>query len=302
MSVIEHEPQQKSTRLSPTERERVRELCRRSDLRSALTLAGDWGLIVAAVWVSLRFPAAWVYLLSVLVISRQMNAISELHHHAMHYNLFRARRLNEALEFLYSLPLFLRVAADRASHLEHHLTFSVENNDHLDWGRGYGLDLARRGNRRYMLWFLLVRPFCGVLQFAALKSLVVNPQWRDKSFRRAMLIFWGGVLVGFGAAGRLDVLFWYWLVPYFSFFQIFYFWDDMIGHYNCPQTGTREMRGLSFLLFTAHGTTYHNIHHLFPTIPWFNMPRAPQRFVDEMSVDVARGFWDGIRQMLEPQP
>lgn len=289
------------TGLADERHDQLRRLCRRSNLRSALTLGCDWGLVVVAAGVSIQFPSIWVYLLSVLVISRQMNAISELHHHAMHGNLFPSRRLNYALEFLYSLPLFTRVEADRADHLEHHRTYSVANNDHLDWGRGYGLNLARRGERWYMLWFLLVRPFCGLLQFDALKSLVVNPHWRDKSFRRAMLIFWGVVLAAFGAAGRLDLLFWYWLVPYFSFFQVFFFWDDMLGHYNCPQTGTREMRGLTFLLFTAHGTTHHNIHHLYPTIPWFQMPRATRIFVDQKEVDVAYGFWDGIKQMVEPQ-
>src|SRR5260221_9344732 len=130
---MEREPPRKNARLSSEKRESVRQLCRRSELRSALTLAVDWGVVVGAVWLSLRFPATWVYLLSVLLISRQMNSISELHHHAMHYNLFRSRRLNEALEFLYSLPLFNRVAADRASHMEHHLTYSVANKDDLDW-------------------------------------------------------------------------------------------------------------------------------------------------------------------------
>jgi fatty acid desaturase len=277
-------------------------LSRRSDLRSVLTLCCDWGLVVAAAWVSLRVPGPVVYCFSVLVISRQMNAISELHHHAIHQNLFRARRLNAALDFFYSLPLFTRATADRDSHLHHHSTYSVANGTHLYWGHGYGLDLGRRGDRRYMIWFLLLRPFAGPLQFAAMKNLFADPNWHDGSFRRAMLIFWSIVVAGFAARGRLDILCWYWLVPFFSFFQVFYFWDDMLGHYNCPRTGTRDMRGLSFLLITGHGTTYHNIHHLCPAIPWFNMQRASRSLIDEKDVDVARGFFDGIKQMLELEP
>ena len=281
-------------------RDLLRQLCRRNNLRTALTLGIDWAVIIAAVLVSLRFPLTWVYLLSVLVISRQMNAISELHHHAIHGNLFRSRWLNDAFEFLYSLPLFTRVSADRADHMEHHQTYSVANNDHLVWGRGYGLNPLLQGSRPYMLWFLLIRPFCGVLQFEALKGIFVNPNWRDRSYRRTMLAFWGLVIAAFALAGRLDLLFWYWLVPYFTLFQVFFFWDDMMGHYNCPRTGTREMRGPAFLLITGHGTTYHNVHHLYPTIPWFHMPRATRVFVNPEEVDVAYGFWNGIRQMQEP--
>lgn len=289
-----------NTRKSVEHRDLLRQLSRRSAARTALTLVVDWAIIVAAVSVSLRFPATWVYLLCVLVISRQMNVLSELHHHAMHRNLFQSRRLNHVFEFLYSLPLFTRVSADRAYHLQHHQTYSVANDDHLEWGRGYGLDPARQGNRGYMFWFLLLRPFCGVLQFAELKSLVLSPNWRDRSYRRTMLVFWGLVLAGFALAGHLDLVFWYWLVPYFTFYQVFFFWDDMMGHYNCPQTGSREMRGLVFSLFTGHGTTHHNIHHLYPAIPWYNMARATRIFVNPQQVDVAHGFWNGIRQMQEP--
>lgn len=289
-------------RLAPDARQRLRQLARRSDLRSVLTLGCDWGLIVLAAWLSLRVPSTAVYGLSVLAIARQMNALSELHHHAMHQNLFRARRLNEALDFLYSLPLFTRVAADRASHLHHHQTYSVADGTHLYWGHGYGLDLDRRGDRRYMLWFLLLRPFVGPLQIAAVRNLVLDPGWRERSFRSTMALFWGAVVVGFAAAGRLDILFWYWLVPYFTVYQVFYFWDDMMGHYNCPRTGTRDMRGPSFLLITGHGTTHHNIHHLYPSIPWFNVRQATQRLANEGEFDVAQGFLDGVRQMLKVPP
>lgn len=286
-------------RLTAEKRDSLRELCRRSDARAALTLAADWGVVAVAVAISTRFPSTWLYVLAVAVISRQMNALSELHHHAMHGNLFRNRRLNRALECFYSLPLFTRLSADWDDHREHHLNYSVANDDHLDWGRGYGLDQARRGDRLYMLWFLLVRPFCGPLQWQALKGVACSPHWKSLGFRWAMFGFWGTMIAAFALAGRLDLLFWYWIVPYFSLFQVFFFWDDMLGHYNCPRTGTREMRGWVFRLFTAHGTTHHNIHHLYPTIPYYKMARATREFVDLEEVDVAHGFWNGIHQMLE---
>jgi fatty acid desaturase len=280
----------------------ARRLAHRSDLHAALTLCCDWGLVIAAVWVSLRIPGPVIYFVSVLVISRQMNVLAELHHHALHWNLFRTRRLNDALDFLYSRPLLMSAAADRASHMDHHQAFAVANDLYFYWGEGYGLDVNRRDDRRYMVWFLLLRPFVGVLQYGALRYHIADPGWRDRSFRRAMLVFWGLVLAAFTAAGRLDIVLWYWLVPNLTFYQVFYFWDDMMGHYNCPRTGTREMRGLSFLLITGHGTTYHNIHHLYPAIPWFNMRRATKCLLDESDVDVAHGFLDGVRQMLDLQP
>ena len=106
------------------------------------------------------------------------------------------------------------------------------------------------------------------------------------------------MLLSLALAGRPEWIFWYWLVPYFTTYQIFFFWDDMIGHYNCPQTGTRDMRGLWFRLMATHGTNYHNIHHKYPRIPWFNQKRATALFIDERSIDVAHGFTGAIRQMV----
>ena len=284
--------------LTSDERTVLRRMSRRSVARAALAIALDWGVIVLAAALCERFPSPWTYLLGMVVISRQMNALFELHHHAMHNNLFPRKRWNRALQMFYSLPLWTTVEAELAGHLEHHRTYN--NQDTLTWGTGYGFDPARRHDRGYMIWFLWLRPFLGPLQGADLKELLTSERWRDPAWRKPVLLFWAGVVVSLLAAGRLDLLFWYWLVPRFTLFPVLFFWDDMLGHSNCPRTGTREMRGLWFRIFSTHGTNFHNVHHLYPAIPWFNMEKATQLAIDETQVNVARGFLDGMRQLAEP--
>jgi fatty acid desaturase len=283
--------------LSSEERAILRRMSRRSTARACLTIAGDWGVIFLAAALCEAFPSPWVYLLGVVVISRQMNALFELHHHAMHNNVFPRKGWNRSLQMFYSLPLWTTVESDFADHMEHHRTFNTVERDYRTWGTGYGFDPARRHDRRYMTWFLWLRPFLGLLQFADLKELLTSERWRDPGYRRPVILFWAGAVVLFVAAGRPDLLFWYWLVPRFTLFPVLFFWDDMLGHYNCPRTGTREMRGWWFRLFSTHGTNFHNVHHLYPAIPWFNMGRATQLAVDETQVDLARGLLDGMRQL-----
>ncbi|HEV7786507.1 MAG TPA: hypothetical protein VGQ28_14265, partial [Thermoanaerobaculia bacterium] len=79
--------------LSPEERAVLRKLAHRSDVRAFLTIAADWGVVVLAAAASEALFLAginrpWIYVLAVIVISRQMNALFELHHHAIHANLF----------------------------------------------------------------------------------------------------------------------------------------------------------------------------------------------------------------------
>jgi fatty acid desaturase len=282
--------------VTPDVRATLRGLSRRSDARAFLTIAVDWGVVFLAAAVSETFFRPWLIPLAMVVIARQMNAMFELHHHAIHANLFTRKAWNSRLQLLYSLPLTTTIAADRDDHMDHHRTYSPA--DTLTWGTGYGLDPARRHGRRYMTWFLWIRPFLGPLQLADLREVLTSKRWRDPAYRNPVAVFWICAIALFLIAGRLDLLLWYWLVPRFTVFPILFFWDDMLGHYNCPRTGTREMRGLWFRLFGAHGTSFHNIHHLYPAIPWFNMERATRLVLDESEVDVAYGFVDGMRQLV----
>jgi fatty acid desaturase len=285
--------------LTSEERTVLRKLSRRSDVRAFLTIAADWSVVLLAAAVSETFFRPWLYPLAVIVIARQMNALFELHHHAIHANLFTRKSWSSRLQFFYSLPLTTTIASDRDDHMDHHRTYT--ENDTLTWGTGYGLDPGRRHDRRYMIWFLWIRPFLGPLQLADLKEALTSKRWLDPAYRNPVAAFWISTVAVFGLAGRLDLLLWYWVVPRFTVFPILFFWDDMLGHYNCPRTGTREMRGLWFRLFGAHGTSFHNIHHHYPAIPWFNMKTATRLVLDEAEVDVARGFVDGMRQLIVAQ-
>ena len=267
-------------------RDALRRLTQRSSGRTLLAIAVDWGVIVAAAAASERWRIPGLYAVAVVVIARQMCALFELHHHAMHGNLFRGAAWSSRLQLLYSLPLGTTVAGDRTDHMEHHRTFNTVTRDYQDWGTGYGFDPARRGDRRYMFWFLCIRPFVGPIQFADVVEAATTMRL---------------AVAAFVIAGRPELLFWYWVVPRFTVYPILFFWDDMLGHYNCPRTGTREMRGLWFRIFSAHGTNFHNVHHLQPAIPFFNMERATRLAVDETGVDVARGFVDGMRQLVIAQ-
>jgi len=284
-----------SRSLTAEDRAAIRRLSRRSNARAFLTIALDWGVIVLAAMLAELSASPWIYALAVIAIARQMNALFELHHHAIHANLFTRKAWNRTLEPLYSLPLWVTVDSDRDDHMEHHRTFTIE--DSRTWGTGYGFDPARRHDRRYMLWFLVVRPFLGFLQAADLREILTSQRWRDAGYRYRVLAFWVCIVGALAAAGRLDLLLWYWLVPRFTVSPILFFWDDMMGHYNSPRTGTREMRGVWFRLFCAHGTNFHNVHHLFPAVPWFRMKEATSVAVNEAEVDMARGFVDGMRQL-----
>src|SRR5436305_7607796 len=188
--------------LTPENRAALRSLSRRSDARAVLTIALDWGVVVLAAVVSETFFRPWLIPLAAIVIARQMNALFELHHHAIHANLFTRKGWNSKLQFFYSLPLATTIAADRDDHMDHHRNFNTVEKDYLTWGTGYGLDSARRHDRRYMTWFLWLRPFLGPMQFADLKETLTSQRWRDRAYRNPVAAFWTLLIASLAVAGR----------------------------------------------------------------------------------------------------
>ncbi len=123
-------------------------LARRNHARALAAIVFDWAVIVAAAAVSERVRLPGIYLVALVIIARQMNALFELHHHAIHCNLFRRKAWNTRLQFFYSLPLGFTVGAERDDHMEHHRTFNTVEKDYQSWGSGNGLNTGPRGDPR----------------------------------------------------------------------------------------------------------------------------------------------------------
>jgi fatty acid desaturase len=281
-------------RLDSATRVVLRTLVARRSGRSVLAIVRDWTVVCVVALICERLKSPFAYLAGVVLIARQMNALSELHHHAMHGNLFRARQWNVRLQFLYSLPLLTTIQADLEDHLEHHRHYIAQ--DSLAWGTGYGLDLRRRSEPTYMLYFLWIRPFLGPLQLSEILE-ITSPKRLFSSTGWPVAAFWTVAISAFFFTNHLPILFWYWIIPRVTLYPVLFFWEDMLGHYNCPMTGTRDFRGLWFRFLSPHGTAFHNLHHLYPAIPWFNMAFGTSLLVDEACVDIAHGFLDGMRQL-----
>ena len=51
--------------------------------------------------------------------------------------------------------------------------------------------------------------------------------------------------------------------------------------------------------FFHHNAGYHYIHHEYPTIPWYNLPKAHKALCPP-EADISYGFFDTYRQMKNP--
>lgn len=263
----------------------------RSNLRGFFVLILDWAALFGVIAISIWLDSWFVYLISVWAIGSLQFSIGEsLLHEASHYNLFKTKKLNDYLEFLYALPFFVDMHQYRSDHTDHHYKMNTEADHIVEDYELHGLN--RPDKNMFWLWF--VKPVIGYSAYFYLRFVIqLNPIKSALKF----LAFWAPVILICWYFEALDLLLLYWFVPFLWSFASFYYWSEIGEHYN-TRSGTRS--NISFLKnFFHHNGGYHYIHHKYPTIPWYRLPEAHKALYPP-GTDISHGFLDTYRQMKKP--
>jgi fatty acid desaturase len=220
-----------------------------------------------------------------------------LTHEGIHKRLSRTLWVNDWLARLTAAcPVFISLAKWRFIHLYHHqYTYTADDPDRVIYAR-YPL-----GSKKFLR--LLLRDVGGLNVIATLKYFVDIPlvtsdfnrrflgevraaQYRQIADIRAFFLFWtvilgGGLYWGGRTAALLFVL--YWLVPYCTVTQVFFRIRGAIEHGNVPnpsnpyqQTRTYFMHPALGFFFSPKLVNYHLEHHLYPSVPFYHLPRLHQ--------------------------
>jgi len=277
----------------------------RSNAWGFFTLAIDWaaalGLIALAVIADRALVAAdqpfvvraIVYTGSVWLIGAAQFTIGEaIMHEAAHYNLFKTKRLNDYAEILFAYPFFYQVSVYRADHFAHHRLLLGEG-DYIPiiyerWG------FTR--HRPSILWLWLLRPM--LFFFSAWFYLTIFFKPRLK-----MIVFWGPVLATAAYFHALELIALYWIVPMLWTFPTWLFWSETSDHLFAA-TGTRTKTGWFWNLI-GHNQGLHELHHEYPSIPWYRLRRArrelpyPGQLIATSLLDTYRQLAAGSRSSME---
>ena len=264
----------------------------RSNLRGFIALISDWGIIFGTVAFSVWMNDWIVYLISVWIIGAYQYAIGEaLFHEASHYNLFKTKKLNDYLEWVYAVPFFVDMFQYRKEHTDHHYKMNTKD-DHI--ARDYEYQGLNKPNRN-IFWIWFIKPFtgyAGVFYFRF--SIKLNPLKSSIKF----VIFWAPTISIFWYFDVLHILALYWFVPFVTTCTIFFYCAEIAEHYN-TKSGSRSDLGLLKNLF-HHNGGYHYIHHMYPTIPWYKLPEAHKALTPD-NIDITHGFIDTYRHIKKNQ-
>ncbi|WP_224248821.1 fatty acid desaturase family protein [Hyalangium gracile] len=270
---------------------RPRDLITRSNLRGAVALFGDWFLIISAAAFSIWADHILAYLFSVCVIGTIQFSLREtVLHEAVHYNLFRTRVLNEWSQVLHAWPFFYDVNEYRRAHFAHHRDLMGPGDPIPDAYYRAGYQNRKRG-----LWWLWgLRPLLG---YAGLTYIVQFA--RPTPIRILTLIAMLAGAWGLGRVEGLKILGLYWFVPLLTINACHDHWFGITDHLHVSRSRSRSYTSWLWNFF-HHGIGYHQVHHMYPAIPWYNLKKAHEAFCPP-DAELSRNLLETYRQITSPE-
>jgi fatty acid desaturase len=257
------------------------ELTRRRILRPLLDLIFDWALIGATV-LGEHLIGALSVPLAILVIGNRQRALGNVLHDAAHRNLSQSSRMNDLIASALITPaLFVSLAAYRDIHARHHawLGDPRRDPDYID-PASTGASTWWRTYCRYVttpsIWLSSI--FGHLLRFdrtpnsgACRRDLAIIAVW------------WASLLGSLTFAVNIQFAIQFvalWMVSKATTFHCITTFREMCDHYPLRPGGvfsfTRDIRTSSPWRWVVHprNNAYHLTHHLLPTIPYYQLPKA----------------------------
>ena len=253
----------------------------------AVTL--EWAVIAAIFAVCFAWPVWWVWLPSAILIGTRQHGLSILGHEGAHHLIARSGGWNDELaNYLTCYPMLFTVQGYRSSHLEHHWYLeTLEDPTRVSVER-HPEDWMFPMSRVRVLW-ILVRDLTGLSQASSAELL--KYLWDIPAKRRHMTIIAvmhgaaAAILVALGHPWAYPLL---WLAPLFSVAVTCYRIRGTAEHSGfTPQcdryqrveidalttTRTTIMCPVFAHILAPYNVSYHIEHHLFPSVPGFNLRR-----------------------------
>ncbi len=262
----------------------VRRLSQRSLLRSLSVIAFQWAVIVACITVAHHSASYLVLALALVVIASRQHALAVFAHEASHFNLCKSRTLNDVLGNLFcAFPLSLSVRRYRRNHLAHHRLLNGHDDPDIVENTPPDTLLKLAGQILMDLCFLsLAKNYKRSRKFGVFAIFREKGEgWRTERWLYGALV--ATVVVSATVLHGWALLGLYWFAPQFSILQVLTRlrgYADHGGRLNeaddHDKSRTVEANLIEQFLFAPCSVNRHLEHHLYPSVPFYNLERLHQ--------------------------
>lgn len=276
-------------------RELVLELTRRSPWRATAAVVHDFAVLAFAVFLGLYFwPNPIVLLLSIFLIGTRQHALFVIAHDAAHYLLYETRWLNDAVGRACAMVQGLSMCTYRVIHRLHHNNLYGELDPDTALHGGYPRgrwylmrkllkDLSGLTAWKTYAYFLGGAPALNTATNVAMRPLDDTSEKLRREARHdrnAVIAFHLAALALFAWSGYLVQYLVLWILPLVTVVQAILRLRAIAEHgattdFSSPLTAARTNvlpAWLEWLIF-PHRVNYHIEHHLYASVPHYNLPR-----------------------------
>ncbi len=210
-------------------------------------------------------------------IGTLIHSLSVLMHEACHYSITGNKIIDRWLGFIYSLPVFMSGSAYRATHKKHHrATRQADDPDEFT---------NITSNKKVLNILFYLWPFFGTLGFF-IHVPAMAFKWGSKEDKRQvieeyilMAILFAFIIPlsinNFGFSFLVDI----WIKPLIFTILIANLrgWaEHSLTDKNSKINSSRTIPTYKLLEILFCNINYHQEHHIFSQIPWYNLPKAHQ--------------------------
>ena len=282
----------------------LKRLYARDDAKGLVQTAAHLLLLVAGGWLVLETFGTWWVLPALLLQGILVNALFGALHEAVHYGAFKTRWMNDVLAFFAGAAILNNAGFYRHYHYAHHrYTQDPARDPELisavvpkTWGQ-YLFRVSA-------IPFLLIR-MRDILLFPFGKrgnvDYIHEAGWPEvQRWGRWLLALYAALIVGSVALGTTVVL-WVWFLPLLVGLPLLRLYL-LCEHTLCPESddgfaNTRTTLSNPVVRFLMWNLPYHAEHHLFPNIPFHQLPEAHRHLRPHLKY-VARSYTQVQREII----
>ncbi|HEV7304788.1 fatty acid desaturase family protein [Ensifer sp.] len=275
--------------------------------KALLAIAFDWAVIAAAIAISEYAGNPLVYLLAVLLIAGRMHALGCMIHEAAHYRIIRNRRLSDWMsDLLLAWPLLATVDGYRQNHLAHHQHANTDEDP--DWTAKLGMpqftfpQKLARGITQLLGYLIAVNSLRDMLHMARRMGKNDRSTRQYKMLRLGFHVAAALIFTLFGIWREVAL---YWVVPFLTFFCLFLYVRSVAEHFGSMDYGdeltssrTVYPHAWEKLFFAPHNINYHLEHHLYPGVPFYNLPELHRILMGDKAyaekAHITHGYTTGL--------
>lgn len=270
--------------------------------RSVFGVASDWIIILSAFALIIFYPHPVTYIFSFFLISRQQLALALLMHDGSHRRLASSAKLSDFIaQWLCAAPLFFSMFSYQRLHLKHHRDPLVKDDPDFSLISGYPiskLSLSRKLFRDAigLSYFKFIRYFIYMARKPKVTSLSAEMKFEKKpasqtghqgsmplpSVAASILITNSTLFFALYFSGHPWLYLTHWFLPMATSLQVLLRIRGIAEHAGYEPNPDQRMNSrtvvnpLQTMIFAPHYAHYHLEHHVYPAVPYYNLPKLHQ--------------------------